>query len=413
MDTQKTVSPAKVQGAIDRCWQLLHKHVGIPAIDLQQPSSEQSASIVYDFRLINDSGSCYDDSAADGLFQLLESSPTPLSIDDGRLFLLLTFFSHNQYQTRQRLASVLMQSAKHRSLILTDPAWCRLVVRVLFQCLVDEHYETAERLATELWPSLIDLQSPEALWLLCRPILGQWLACIMVSEQTPLNAIGGEVSQAVFGTKENVYLGGKDISTHSDLERDRIVLAARLRGARLLAVICNKIILAEADQTSDARHSLTQLVALHLNTNSAYQRAAVCMFLCEWAKLLDGSQSSGTQPFFEDMKKLLENLLSLSATAPVAPTVYDEVIFNGSEIHAACRDFLSIANVGGADLQSISPAAIVLNAREAQEICGRALHVGIERRASAVTAGELQHRFEQLKELIKRNSTHMDRINIR
>uniref|UniRef100_A0A914W6E8 Helicase ATP-binding domain-containing protein n=1 Tax=Plectus sambesii TaxID=2011161 RepID=A0A914W6E8_9BILA len=239
--------------------------------------------------------------------------------------------------------------------------------------------------------AVIDRLAERAVDLVC-PLVGAWLACLMVGDDAPtidvhLCSVSRPETQTKTDEPLRLHIAGAEICALSESARASVVFRRKIAAARVLARLFNQIGQCHhprIDQQTPAE-SLELLLCLHINSPSLYQRSAVALVLHEWGKIVDKSKTLPTQ---------LLNDVAMALASPLA--VYEETTLRLSQLSCTCTEFIAFCQKLGAQT---GQSTAVTSPSQAETLC-RTMYEAAKAIAKGQRLSELEERWTALSKAI-------------
>uniref|UniRef100_A0A5S6QUW1 TATA-binding protein-associated factor n=1 Tax=Trichuris muris TaxID=70415 RepID=A0A5S6QUW1_TRIMR len=267
------------------------------------------------------------DTSVKGLLHILDSC-TMFTVDLDSLIACLNLLEHSMSDIRCLYLSLVIKSLQSLSVDSEKMVtYLSLFMPRLFINNLVETECTVRAKIFQLWSLLIEHTDPVVLVEFIHQMFGYWLATLMVPWSNPV------LTKEFLGANSPLFVGGEGVMAASDIERQGIVLQAKVTAARLLVLLFK--VVARAENTDSVVSSgLFSLLLFHLISSSLERRVAVCIVLCEWLKM--------DAEFFGFCDKTLK--AKVLENVETSPFIYDETFFKLTELNVLCTKLTDLVN---------------------------------------------------------------------
>ena len=246
---------------------------------------------------------------------------------------LFPFLSHSSTTVRKAALNTLNTMTSRLDLAeLFLPAVVQPFSSHLFQRALLEHNEANLGLVEQIWNNLCDYTPLRPLLMSTCPLYGTWVALVTQPPNwaLPQNFLIGKAAEG-----EAQYLGGPEAAHRVDpVEKEKLVTRARWLGAKLLGKLAGFIVqpVPGMDYSKDEMPPMemfaSKILLPHLQTASAYRRAAMALIITEWCNQHE------TKDVPDSLKLLLNTFLIETVT-------YDETVSALNVLRTETWDFVS------------------------------------------------------------------------
>ncbi|XP_065212027.1 TATA-binding protein-associated factor 172 isoform X2 [Planococcus citri] len=253
---------------------------------------------------------------------------------------LWVFLNYNTTSVRKAaLQTICSMTLLNSRMKVWNETLIQNTMRHIFQRILLESNRDIRLLTGNAWDNIVKTTDVEILKKISFQFFGTWIWLCMQSPKTPFdesfflfekdNHFCKNDSQKTEGVELKLYLGGNE--TVLPEIRENNVIEIRCMSARMLGHLLTTISQSSADTAADPMvECYSNILLMHLNSKSAYQRMIASLVISEWARL-------------SPCPKIIPNALKDRLQQILLESIYfDEIAMPYTKILQDTKDYINI-----------------------------------------------------------------------